>query len=161
MKMSRHFLCLGYLFAGICPAVSSVYAVQIVDGYTRYIEETQQQRISEFFTGREPVRGVIILRSQKDKRAGQYFIITLDKKARDLPPGTKLELKVITTESTEPRSYNLVLDETDSKSRQIYAGLTGSDWAGQNVRPLAWKISIVDASGQILAVTESFLWRYP
>ena len=159
--MSRLFLCLGYLFAGVYLAVSPLTAIQIVDAYTRYIEETQQQRIGEFFTGREPVRGFIILRSQKDSRAGQYFIITLDNKARDLPPGTKIELSVITTNSPEPRSYNLVLGETDSKSRQIYAGLTGSDWSDKNEQPLAWKISIVDTSGQTIAESESFLWRYP
>ena len=159
--MLGHILRNSYLFAGICLAVSQLTALQIEDAYTRYIEETQQQRIGEFFTGREPVQGIIFLRSQKNERAGQYFIITLDKKARDLPPGTKIELRVVTTNSPEPRSYNLLLGQTDSKSRQIYAGLTGSDWPSQHEQPLAWKISIIDATGKTIAESESFLWRYP
>lgn len=143
------------------PAVPVLAEVRIVDAYARYIDESPLKRIGEFLTGRVSYSGTIVLRSQKDIRAGQYFIITLDKKARNLPPDTKIEITVISTASPNPRPFTFPIGEKGSNTRHIYAGLTGSDWPGRDVRPLAWKISIVNASGKTLAVKESFLWRSP
>ena len=40
-------------------------------------------------------------------------------------------------------------------------GLTGDDWAGPKVHPVAWKIEVVTADGRVLGVAKSFLWEKP
>jgi len=43
----------------------------------------------------------------------------------------------------------------------LYLGLTGADWPGEDVHPLAWRIELLDTGGNLLAEWKSFLWEMP
>ena len=40
-------------------------------------------------------------------------------------------------------------------------GLTGDDWGGKKMHPVAWKLEAVATDGTLLTVQKSFLWEKP
>ena len=61
-----------------------------------------------------------------------------------------------TLQDMEARSVVLPAGET-----VFNVGLTGTDWVGPKVHPVAWKIEIVATDGRLLGVQKSFLWEKP
>ena len=137
------------------------FAFDIVSAYPQFMEEQSFQRISEFFSGTEKSGPYLIVRTQPDVRGGEYFIITLDKRVRTLPEGTRIKLEVVRPDSNTPPAYTLEIPSKRPNTRQICAGITGSDWPDADIRPLAWKISFINSEGKIIAQKQSYLWTYP
>jgi len=77
---------------------------------------------------------------------------------RDLPTGSQLKLEVIRSDSWGTKTFTFDLDTEGTRTRDIYAGLTGSDWSDDSAQPIAWKITLLDAQGQPLDDKKSFLW---
>jgi hypothetical protein len=42
--------------------------------------------------------------------------------------------------------------------KEVFIGLTGSDWPDPSVQPIAWSLSLVDSEERILGHSQSFLW---
>ncbi len=77
--------------------------------------------------------------------------------------------------SSSSRSYIPRVDDSELELRLIRAqeisryvehgfldaGLTGADWPGPKVHPVAWKLEAVATDGTPLAVEKSFLWAKP
>ena len=64
-------------------------------------------------------------------------------------------------DSDMPPTYTLKIPSERPNTRQVYAGITGSDWPDADVRPLAWKISFINTEGKVIAQKQSYLWTYP
>jgi hypothetical protein len=116
-------------------------------------------RISEYFGGGENPGGQIILRTQPRERAGYYFLARVKSEAAQA--GVKFLVSVIRPDSPDPRVFTFPAT-LPAKETIFQLGLTGADWpGGQKANPAAWKISLVDAGGQVLAEYKSFLWEKP
>lgn len=145
------------LFALLLPLSAS--ALTIDSAYTRYMVTGNFQRLAEFFFGEERAGNRVIVRSDPSIRDGLYFVIDLDGPSAGSPP---LKLVVQTIPQTERRAqvFEFALP-TQALGRTVYAGLTGAAWPSPEVEPLAWRVSVVDSTGQELAEAHSFLWEMP
>ena len=116
-------------------------------------------RIAEYFGGPETAGRQVVLRTQQDTRAGYYFLVRV-KNASALP-NAKFEVSVIRPDNPEPKVYRFDA-AVPAKEKVFQFGLTGSDWpGGEDANPVAWKVALLAADGQVLAEHKSFLWEKP
>ena len=137
------------------PAITSV---NILDIKPRYIETEDFKRISEYMTGKENRGNRVIIRSDKSDRAGYYFVLMLDEKVRDLPSGTYIEGEFCTPMTLDRQEYTFQLPSKLPKTKEIFIGLTGKDWPKKSDIPSAWKFTIKNSNGDVLAMEKSYLW---
>ena len=148
-----------YLAAILLTFPTPAYATEILHVHSKYIEEKDFQRISEYFSGLENTGRRIITRSRSDARSGMYFVITLDRKSPQLAPGSTIEVQLIAPHEPDIRTFRLPFPENAPRSREIFAGITGHDWPDKDTPVLAWKITLYDAQEIALAQKESYLWK--
>jgi len=117
------------------------------------------ERISEYFTGHENTGSEIVRRSQPDKRAGFYFLVRLANHGA-AQPAAKLVLSLIKPDSPLVRVFTFPTPIAAGES-VFELGLTGADWPGPKVHPVAWKLEVIATDGTLLAVHKSFLWEKP
>ncbi len=110
-------------------------------------------------TGRELTGGWTVLRSQPSQREGLYFLTRIENPGAQLA-GATFVLRVISPESIDVRVFNFTAD-IPRGSRLFEIGLTGKDWAGARVQPVAWEIEVHAADGRVIARKASFLWEKP
>ncbi len=170
--MSHHFfLKTRLLAAALLPITAALAApadplmdppkIEIKDVATRYKTHGDFQSIGEFFTGRES-KPTVLERSNPDSRQGMYFIIDLTwRKKGSLMLATQIEIDYVRSDDALPRKAVFYLDRSRSTFPEMQFGLTGEDWPGKNVQVLAYKVSIRQPLGELIAEKESFLWRFP
>jgi hypothetical protein len=137
------------------PAVTSVTIDEIK---SRYIEQQDFMRISEYLSGKEYQGDRVILRTNSETRSGYYFTLILDQDARRLPAGTTVFGEFYTPKSLDVQEHTFTLPAKRPKSKEIFIGLTGEDWPVTNAIPGAWRFTIKDANGAILGSKQSYLW---
>ena len=116
-------------------------------------------RISEYLSGEENTGRQTVLRSQPDSRDGFYFLVRA--RTDDAFYGeTKFVLEVITPDSARPKVYEFSTAIT-KRSQVFNLGLTGSDWKGEDIHPVAWRLRLLNTAGDELATQQSFLWALP
>lgn len=117
------------------------------------------ERISEYFGGRENHGRQTVLRTQADERGGYYFLVRI--KSASAVPAATFELTVIRPDTPQPKVYRFTT-AVPAKETVFQLGLTGHDWPqGDKANPVAWKLVLVGAEGQMLAERKSFLWEKP
>ena len=133
----------------------SVGIVRVLHGWR---EAASFKRISEYFNGRENTGGEVVLRTHADQRTGYYFLVRLANPGAER--AVRVHLLIINPESATPLEYNF---PTSLPSREtiLNLGLTGADWAGAKVNPVAWKLEILNQAGHLLATEQSYLWEKP
>jgi hypothetical protein len=155
--MRRTLALLGLL---LCAAHGAGAAeLSFVRVWPRWYDNDQVIRISEFFTGRENMGERTIVHSRADSRTGFYFVVRV-KNPGLLVAGTKFVVQVILPTSPDPKVFTLPAD-VPAGGKVYQLGLTGSDWPNRRTFPVAWKLDLVGADGQLLATQESFLWAKP
>lgn len=152
------------LFSLLCISCAStkkpaVTDVNILNIKSRYIETEDFKRISEYMTGKENLGNRIILRTDTDQRAGYYFTLILDQKVRDLPAGTYIEGEFHTPMSLDVQAHTFELPSKLPKTKEIFVGLTGDDWTDKDAVPAAWRFTIKNSNGDVLATRKSYLWN--
>ena len=135
--------------------------MEIKSVYHQFLKTEYFQRINEFFTGVENQGRRVIVRTQPDNREGEYFVLSLNQSVRSLPEIAEIKIEIFTSESANKKDYVLTLPPGRAKTRDIFAGITGGDWPGKEVKILAWRLTIQDADGRSIAKKESFLWKSP
>lgn len=132
---------------------------QFVRVWPQWHDADSFQSFYEYHTGRELVGKWKVLRSQPDERAGLYFV-TRVKNPGDAVHGATFVIRVISPDATDTRVFNFPA-EIPAGSQLFEIGLTGKDWAGARVMPVAWEIELNTADGRLLARKSSFLWEKP
>jgi len=143
------------------PGVSTP-GVSIAHVDHKYMEEADFHRVSEYFTDVENTSGRIIARTDPAQRSGYYFIVSLDwHPSTTLPAGTRAELDYIREDNTEAKHAQFTFAQDAGTWHEILLGLTGADWPEKNAKLVAWKVTLKDAQGGVLASHQSFLWGLP
>ena len=124
-----------------------------------YKQTEEFQRISEFFTGKENLGNRIVLRSIPENRDGLYFSLYIKNKIRSLPSGTKAVVELLQPNSPDIQTYEFLVPEVSSKSKELMLGITGDNWPNEDDHPLAWRVRLIDAEGKEIASDHSYLWR--
>lgn len=124
-----------------------------------FFEEKDFQRFTEFFGGGEN-ESYRTVRRTDDARSGLYFVIELDTRLADFPPDAVLRLELIPLGEPQATVFTLDLSGERGRSRELYAGVTGTDWPEETGMPVAWRMTFLDGSGRELAQRQSFLWEF-
>ena len=142
--------------AASAPAADrSVGIVRVLHGWR---ETASFKHIGEYFDGREHTGGEVVLRTHADQRAGYYFLVRLANPGAERT--VRIHLLVIDPESATPHEFNFPAG-LPGRETIFNLGLTGADWAGAKINPVAWKLEILDPAGRLLATEQSYLWEKP
>lgn len=133
--------------------------VQFVRVWPGWRDAASFKRITEYFGGKEDTGGQTMLRTQAGDRSGFYFLVRT-RSAASAPTPVHFVLSVIlpSAPATHAYTFNTVLP---SGSHVFNLGLTGPDWPGPKVHPVAWQVRLLTADGRELTEQASFLWGEP
>jgi len=133
--------------------------VDLVRVWPGYREAGSFVGIGEYFGQPESTGNRVVWRSQPASRGGYYWLI----RARSdvAVPEATVEIAVIRPGQTDPEFHRFQAELPAARSVVLLPGLTGGDWPDAAVRPLAWRIRILDSTGTARAVEQSFLWSLP
>lgn len=116
------------------------------------------ESIGEYFGQPEQTRGRSLLRSQPNDRGGFYWLTRTQ--ASEAIPHATVKLEVIYPGSTDAKAY--AFQTAIPPGEHLFEiGATGTDWPGAKLRPVAWRLSFLDAQGTALVTQQSFLWSLP
>ena len=141
------------------PVISSDEAPGIAYVNERRRTDADVTRASEVFGVKDDHGSDVVFRTDASGRAGHYFFIKL---AEAPPADARLVLQVVRTENVPAERY-----EFPARFRpgfpfgEYVIGLTGKQAGDAKWRPIAWRVSVVDAKGKVLAAKHSFLWGTP
>ena len=116
-------------------------------------------RISEYFGGKENSGRQTMLRTQPDNRDGYYFLTRVKNEGGAIAD-VRFVLEIITPASPVPKTFTFPAS-LPARSHVFNLGLTGDDWAGEDVHPVAWRLRLLTAENRELATEQSFLWQMP
>ena len=142
-------------------ALPAIYSLEIRHVAYRYVEAKSFKRISEYFTGRENPGNRLLCRSRPAEREGLYFILSLDEPSRKLPQGSQFVVEFIRPDDPETKMIRIPVPEKRPRGKEVYLGLTGTDWPDKTARPVTWRLRLIDDSDSVLAERKSFLWELP
>ncbi len=141
------------------PVISSDEVPGISYVNERRRSDADVARAADVLGAKENHGSDIVFRTDPSARGGYYYFVKLE----DAPPvDAKLVLQVVRTENVVAERY-----EFPARLRpgfpfgEYVIGLTGKQAGDAQWRPLAWRISVVDANGKVLAAKHSFLWGTP
>jgi len=135
-------------------------SIEIEEIKPRYIKEASFKRISSYLSGKEDFGNRVILSSDPSERTGFYFTLILSESIRRLPTGTVIEGEFFTPASVEQQKHEFSLPNKRPRTKEIFIGLTGADWPQNGGTPAAWRFSIKDPNGKVLAEKQSYLWSF-
>ena len=142
----------------LATTAASAADVTIVPVFTGWREADSFKRISEYFNGKENTGGQLILRTHPEERSGYYFLLRLNHASAAV--NAQAVLQVITPDTAAPRTFKFTVTLADGKT-MLNLGLTGADWPDLKINPVAWKLDLLTADGQLLASERSYLWENP
>lgn len=155
--MTRRTL-LAWMVTFFLGAAAPGSAVELVRVWPGYRSAASFESIGEFFGREEYTGGRLMLRTQPEERGGYYFLMRI-KDAEPIFQATVL-VQLILEGSPKARSHRLPVDLPAGRS-VLDVGITGRDWPGAGVKPLAWRIALLRADGTELVSAKSFLWAQP
>ncbi len=133
-------------------------SVSITEIIPRYMKTEEFMRISEYMTGKENPGRRVIIRTEPKERDGYYFVLTLKQNVRKLPADAYIQGELYTSKSLDLQTRRFELPAILPSSREIFIGLTGDDWPEEDDIPSAWRFTIKNSQGEILAQKQSYLW---
>ena len=150
-----------FFFGGVACSTTQESAepsTKIVEIVPRYIKTEAFKRVSEYMTGKENPGRRVIIRTNPRQRDGYYFILLLNHNVRKLPPDAYIQGEFYTSKSLDLQTRRFEFPSILPSTREIFIGLTGDDWPEENETPSAWRFTIKNSRGEILAQKKSYLW---
>jgi hypothetical protein len=136
------------------PSVVERPGISYIHPKRRSVDEVA--RASEAFYANESHGQDIVFRTTENERAGYYFYSKL---SFSPPVDSRLVLEVVRTEGAAPERYDFSLALRPKFPLGEYViGLTGKDAGSGNWVPIAWRLTVLNAKGKVLASEHSFLW---
>jgi hypothetical protein len=154
----RSLLALFTLLAALC-ARAPAADLSFTRVWLQWRKADSFQSLYEYRTARELTGKWVMLRSQPDERTGLYFLVRVENPGAPVS-GAVFFVRVVTPEAKETKVFTFPAD-VRAGSWVFGIGLTGKDWAGEHVQPVAWEVELQSADGVVLARKTSFLWEKP
>lgn len=123
-----------------------------------YFSVRDFKRIPEFFTGKEFSGWKVYCRTNPSNREGFYFVVKVSGDIRQLNVGSHWLIEWITPLDPVAQQNKIPISDLKISGKEVFIGLTGSDWPDPSVQPIAWSLSLVDSEERILGHSQSFLW---
>jgi len=123
-----------------------------------YFSVRDFKRIPEFFTGKEFSGWEVYCRTNPSNREGFYFVVKVSGDIPQLNVGSHWLIEWITPLDPVAQQNKIPISDLKISGKEVFIGLTGSDWPDPSVQPIAWSISLVDSEERILGHSQSFLW---
>lgn len=152
-------LAIALLFSATALVATAAADVQFVRVWPLWRSAESFERISEYFTGKENTGREVVVRTQKESREGFYYLVRVANRGSALPSAT-FSLQVVAPDSALPKTYTFPAS-IPARETVYELGLTGTDWLGKDVHPVAWKLDLLSADGHVLSTEQSFLWEMP
>lgn len=154
------------LALGLC--VPPVHALTITHTQPRRMASTSFVRLGDFLgchskplAENNPTRFTLL--TNRENHNGLFFEAELDTPVSKLPEGSTVLLELLLNGDRTAREFKFTIPATHSHARAIYLGVTEDSFAdiSKSSMPhiLAWKISILDFTGKVLASSPSALWQ--
>ncbi len=138
----------------------SIWAAEARFVSVRYLEKQAFLRISEYFAGKENTGNRLICRSKPDARAGLYIVLSLKESTRKLPSDLVARWQVISPKAPDPVEHIITVPNDRPRGKDLFVGLTGTDWPDPDARPVAWRFTLETTDGKVLLVRKSYLWGH-
>lgn len=145
--------------------MSGAQALTIKHTEPRRMDHTAFTRFGELLGhdgATDPTR--VALFSNPKEHGGLFFVTELDTQVTNLPTGTVALLEVLVDKEQKPIETRFEIPASKSHSKTLYLGLTQAPFNSRNKndlpRILAWKVSILDSKGEVLASAPSAVWQY-
>ena len=116
------------------------------------------KRITEYFTGREYTGWKIYCRSNPQVRSGFYFVVKVGGKKIQLPISSHWIVDWVTSADPTVKTQKISIPDLRIFGKEVFVGLTGDDWYDRSLKPLAWRLELIDGQGATLGSDQSFLW---
>ena len=108
----------------------------------------------------DPTR-VVLFNDSKSKK-GLFFETELDTQVSQLPAGSVAVLEIITEDEKQPIEFKYPIPTVKSSAKALYLGVTSEPFntteRKELPRLLAWRVSILNAKGEVLARAPSAVW---
>lgn len=122
--------------------------------------ESQLTTLGEYLGGSEHFGRRTYLRTDWGHRAGAYLVADLDEKLSQLPQGLVVVLDIVRASDGQYKTFSLPLAEArGAMGKALYIGITNPEDSTEKL--LAWKLTVQDAKGTVIAEQRSFLWTMP
>ena len=125
----------------------------------RYYKTSDLTRLPEYFTGKEFSGNTLFIRSKED-RDGLYFSFRIPVALVTSQEKCQVELSILRKGNSENETFSFSLPTNLKDKKEIFLGLTGSDWLLANDKPIAWRLIIKNSLGSTLFLKKSFLWDH-
>jgi hypothetical protein len=157
--MSRRFLFACFAVLVALAASARAAEARLLRVWPGWRDAESFERIGDYFGGSKTAGRETVLRTQAAAAAGYYFLVRV---AATAPvERAEFELDVILSGSPEAKLFRFSA-ALPAKETVFHLGVTGGDWpGGKDESPLAWKLTLRDESGGVLAEQKSFLWEKP
>jgi hypothetical protein len=132
--------------------------IKIIRTFIGWREAASFKHISEYFDRQENTHGEVMMRSQPDQRGGYYFLLRLTNAGAPATVHCRIQLIM---PSGPPTTEFTFTPELKSGATVLNLGLTGRDWPGPKINPVAWKLTLTASDGRVLATDKSYLWEKP
>lgn len=116
------------------------------------------KRIPEYFTGREFSGWKVYCRSNPHVRDGFYFVVKVGGKKLNLPISTHWIVDWVTSADPMVKTQKVSIPNLKLFGKEVFVGLTGDHWTDRSLKPLAWRLRLIDDQGTALGSSQSFLW---
>ena len=137
----------------VIPATAKVEFVRIWPGYRSAESLTS---ITEYFGGAGAKIHQSALRSTPADRRGYYWLARA--KSDETLTGALFRLEVVRAGAIAPQVHEFTTT-LKAGSHAVPIGITGPDWDDPDEVPVAWRITLISAQGESLAVSTSYLWQ--
>ena len=142
-------------------AASPIPKIRIFTVDVQYLTANNFKSLAESFTGNEDMGEAGVVRSDPESRDGMYFVLQLSRYVKHIPLGSEVLVQYTRSDNPQVTSKTMPLVDLNKNGSYLYVGITGPDWPGPDTKVTAWKISILDASGNPIVEKKSFTWNQP
>jgi hypothetical protein len=146
------FACLIFLVSSCCGEVKLDVRNQ------KFFTVKDLKRIPEYFTGREFSGWKVYCRSNPQVRDGFYFVIKVGGKKQISSMISHWIVDWVTSADPMVKTQKVSIPNLKLFGKEVFVGLTGDHWTDRSLKPLAWRLRLIDDQGTTLGSSQSFLW---
>ena len=147
------------IFFSLCAITPLLRAdVELVVRNRAFFFDRDFKRIPDFFTGQEYSGSKVYHRSNPSEREGYFFVVKVNGLLPEISTDAYWRLEWISPLDPVSQTVKIPIKNLEIFGKEVFIGLTGNNWPGQSVQPLAWRLCLMEKAEVVIAKSQSFLW---